>query len=290
MIIDGHMHIGREDLLDSQITAFLKSRGAWEEVKSKISPEGVIGALDEAGIDRGVIFPLTFAPTDGSWQALNDLTASYVQRYPERLVGFSIIDPRHVPDTLRELERAFDQLGLMGVKLHPSMQEFYPNDASLDPIFAFIEARGLPVIVHTGASAAGHPDIYSRPMLLDEVACKHPDLKLILAHAGRPFYAEAALLIRKYPNVYADICANVGRKNREALLAYVLLSLNVYAGAGDRLIFGSDFPVFSPAQFLQQFRLAAADAWAERWGLDSLSMAEHSCILGGNMSKLLNLQ
>lgn len=290
MIIDGHMHIGREDLLDGQITAFLKSRGTWDEIKARISPEGVVAALDEAGIDRGVIFPLTFEPTNGSWQALNDLTASYVHQYPRRLIGFAIIQPRQVDETLQELERAFDQLQLAGVKLHPSMQEFYPNNPTLDPIFEYIEARGLPVLVHTGASAPGHPDVYSRPMLLDEVACRHPDLKLILAHAGRPFYSEAALLIRKYPNVYADICANVGRKNGEALLAYVLLSLNVYAGAAERLIFGSDFPIFSPALFLDQFRSAAAERWAQGWGLDPLSDADQARILSGNLSRLLNLE
>ncbi len=289
MIIDGHMHIGREDLLDGQITAFLKTRGSWEEIKARISPEGVVEALDEAGIDRGVIFPLTFHPAHGAWQALNELTATYVQRYPRRLIGFAIINPRQIEESLRELERAFDQMGLVGIKLHPSMQEFYPNDASMDAIFRFAAARGVPVLVHTGASAPGHPDIFSRPMLLDEVACRHPTLELILAHAGRPFYSEAALLLRKYPNVYADVCANVGRRNREALLAYVLLTINVYAGAGDRLIFGSDFPVFSPAKFLQQFRLATAEGWAQRWGLDALSPAEQSCILSGNLSKLLNL-
>ena len=266
MIIDGHMHIGREDLLDGQITAFLRSRGMWDGVKSRISPEGVIEALDEAGIDRGVIFPLTFQPTHGQWQDLNELTASYVQKYPNRLTGFAIVNPRQIEESVRELRRSFDQLGLVGIKLHPSMQEFYPNDVDFDAIFAYAEERRIPVLIHTGASAPGHPDMFSRPMLLDEVACRHPELKLILAHAGRPFYSEAALLLRKYPNVYADVCANVGRRNGEALLAYVILTLNVYAGATDRLIFGSDYPIFSPAAFLKQFRLATAEIMGSAMG------------------------
>jgi uncharacterized protein len=289
MIIDGHMHIGRADLLDENIVAFLKTKGNWEDINYRISPEGLIETLDQAGIDKGVIFPLSFLPPHKPWQDLNDLTALYVQRYPEKLIGYAIINPRDVQASLKELERSFDHLGLVGIKIHPSIQEFYPNDPAILPIFDYAQTRRVPVLVHTGASAASHPDIYSRPMLLDEIACRFTKLIIILAHVGRPFYSEAALLIRKYSNVYGDICANVGRRNNEALLAYVLLSLQVYASASDRLIFGSDHPIFSPGKFLQQFHEATNEKWAERWGLDPLSSIEKEQILGSNLHKILNL-
>jgi len=288
MIIDAHMHVGRENLISEDMVSFLKGKGLWKEMHHRLSPEGVIEALDEAGIERGIIFPLTFSPPHGSWQALNDMTAAYVRTYPDRLIGFAVVNPREVAQSVAELERAVDELGLRGIKLHPSMQEFYPNDEAFFPVYEFAQARGIPVLCHTGASAPSHPDKYSHPLLLDEVAVKFPELRLILAHAGRPMYAEAALLLRKHPHVYADLCANVGRRDGEALLAYVLLALKVYAGATSRLLFGSDYPIFWPADFLAQVRAAVHGDWARRLGLQAISDDELEMILGGNISSILS--
>ncbi len=86
MIIDSHMHIGSEDLLTQDMVDFLKKKNIWEDIREKISPEGVIETLDRCGIDQGVIFPLTFMPPDGKWQKLNEMTKRYVQKHPDRLV------------------------------------------------------------------------------------------------------------------------------------------------------------------------------------------------------------
>ncbi|MDY6875576.1 MAG: amidohydrolase family protein [Chloroflexota bacterium] len=288
MIVDAHMHVGHESLISEDMLGFVKSKGLWREMHHRLSPEGVVEALDEAEIDQGVIFPLTFSPPDRPWQVLNDMTATYIQAYPDRLIGFAVVNPREVAQSLAELERAVDELGLRGIKLHPSMQEFYPNDESFFPVYEFAQARGIPVLCHTGASAASHPDKYSHPLLLDEVAVRFPELYLILAHAGRPMYAEAALLLRKHSHVYADLCANVGRRDGEALLAFVLLALKVYAGATDRLLFGSDYPVFWPADFLGQIRAAVGGGLAQRLGLQTISEGELVMILGDNVLSILN--
>jgi hypothetical protein len=247
MFIDTHMHIGREDLLSTDIVDFMKKKGAWGELKNHISPEGVIEALDKGSIAKGVIFPLTFLPPDGNWQEMNNLTASYVQKYPDRLIGYGILNPRDVPGSLKELERCFDVLGFAGIKVHPSMQEFYPNRAEFFPIYEYCQHKKMPMLFHTGASLASHSDKFSHPVLLDDVAARFPDLTMIIAHAGRPYYQDAALLLRKHPNVYADICANLGRTGGTYLLEQVLVWLKVYADGIKRLLFASDFPVFDPA-------------------------------------------
>lgn len=289
MIVDAHMHVGRGDLISEDMIGFVKSKGLWKEMNHRLSPAGVVEALDKAGIDRGIIFPLTFSPHGKPWQTLNDMTADYVQTYPDRLTGFAVLNPQEVAHSVAELERAVDELGLRGIKLHPSMQEFYPNDEGFFPVYEFAQARRIPVLCHTGASAASHPDKYSHPLLLDEVAVRFPELRLIMAHAGRPMYAEAALLLRKHPHVYADLCANVGRRDGEALLAFVLLALKVYAGATDRLIFGSDYPVFWPADFLNQVRAAVQGGLAQKLGLQPISEAELDAILGGNILSILSI-
>lgn len=249
--IDTHMHIGRENLLSADIVSFMKMKGSWEKVQSELSPQGVIAALDKGAIDKGVIFPLTFFPPSGHWQEMNDLTASYVQQYPQRLIGYGIINPRDIPSSLKELERCFDVLGFRGIKLHPSMQEFFPNQEEFFPIYEYCQYKNVPILFHTGASLASHSDKFSHPILLDDIAVHFPSLIMIIAHAGRPYYQDAALLLRKHSNVYADICANLGRIGGTYLLEQVLLWLKIYADGIKRLMFASDFPIFNPASATQ---------------------------------------
>lgn len=289
MIIDSHMHIGRADLLAEDVVQFLKGKGLWEAMSQKMTPEGVIEALDEGGIDKGVIFPLTFNPPDGMWQKMNDLTASYVEVYPKRLIGYSIINPLDIEGSLKELERAFDTLGFKGLKFHPSMQEFYCNDPALDPIFAYCEAREKPILFHTGASLPSHPDKYSQPMLLDEVAVRFPDLRIILAHSGRPFYQEAALLLRKHSHVYVDMCANRGRTGGTALLEMALTFIKIYADGLKKTLFASDFPVFSPAETMRDLiGIQKSPRFAELY-LPGITQEELRDIAGKNAQELLKI-
>lgn len=249
-IIDTHMHIGKESLLSADIVSFMKSKNIWKNIKEKISPEGIIRTLDEGKISQGVIFPLTFMPPDGQWQKLNDLTAMYIQQYPGRLIGYGIINPQDVSGSLKELDRCFDELGFRGVKLHPSMQEFYPNQERLFPLYEYCQQKQVPILFHTGASLASHSDKFSHPILLDDIAVRFPELSMIIAHVGRPYYQDAALLLRKHTNVYADICANSGRTGGTYLLEQVLTWIKVYADGIKKLLFASDFPVFDPTNTL----------------------------------------
>lgn len=289
MIIDSHMHIGYEDKLSTDSVGFMKSKGIWEEMRAKLSPQGLIETLDQAGIDLGVIFPLTFMPPDGDWQALNEMTAEYVQAYPDRLLGYAVINPQNVEASLKELERCADDLGMRGIKLHPSMQTFYPNEEGFAPVFEFAQDRGWPVLCHTGASTSTHLDKYSHPLLLDEVAVRFPELKLIMAHTGRPWYQDAGLLLRKHVNVHCDLCANVGRTGDTALLEGVLTFTKVYADGLKRMLFASDFPIFHPADSLADLRKAAENSLAQRLGMPGLSKKEMEGILWKNAATLLNL-
>lgn len=289
MIIDTHMHIGSPDLLSEDVVAFLKKKELWEEMNRKMTPEGVIQALDEGKIDRGVIFPLTFMPPDGQWEKMNDLTASYVEKHPERLIGFSIINPVDVPGSLQELERAFEELDFKGVKFHPSMQECYANEIALNPVFEYCQEMGKPVLFHTGASLPSHPDKYSQPLLLDEVAVRFPELKIIIAHGGRPFYQEAAMLMRKHEHVYVDLCANRGRTGGTALLEMALSFIKIYADGLKKTFFASDYPVFSPFETLLDVRTAMREPRFAGLNFPVITPEELEGILGENARALLDL-
>jgi hypothetical protein len=109
-----------------------------------------------------------------------------------------------------EIRRVLD-LGIGLIKIHPPHQLFSPNAYrgelwQLAEIYRECEARNVPVMVHTGTSVfrarATSSPIRCRSMTSRSTS----NLKIILAHAGRPLYGETAFfLVRRHPNVYADI-------------------------------------------------------------------------------------
>lgn len=288
MIIDSHMHIGQEELLTSDMVEFLKQKNIWDDIRQKISPEGVITNLDRCGVDRGVIFPLTFMPPNGAWQKLNDMTASYLQKYPERLIGYAIINPDNIQDSLGELNRCRVELGFKGLKIHPSLQECFCNSEALFPIYQYCQDYNLPILFHTGASLPSHSDKFSHPILLDDVAVKFPALKIIVAHMGRPYYQDTALLLRKHKNVYADICANEGRVGGTLLLENALTWIKIYADGVKRLLFSSDYPVFDPLIGLNALNTIRLERTLPNSDIPIITDSEYEAITSLNLLKIIN--
>jgi predicted TIM-barrel fold metal-dependent hydrolase len=283
------MHIGRRELLSGDTLDFLKAKGIWDTVSYKLTPEGVIESLDCCGIDHGVIFPLTFMPPDGKWEKLNEMTASYVQQYPDRLVGLAIINPKDIDGSIKELDRSFNNFGLSGVKFHPTMQMTYINDINLDPIYRFCQDSNKPMIIHTGASLPSYSDKYSMPLLIDDVAAKFPNLEIIMAHGGRPLYQDAAMILRKHKNVYFDICANIGRKGANALLELALFFMKIYADGLKKGLFGSDFPIYSPEDTLNHLRPIQENPNFMVGELFEITNQEMELILGLNAISLFKI-
>src|SRR5689334_19635493 len=82
------------------------------------------------------------------------------------------------------------------------------------------------------------------PLPLDEIAIRFPALKIVLAHLGHPWEADCVVTVRKHPHLYTDISALHGRPWR----FYQAMITAVEYGIGDRILFGSDFPFFTPEQ------------------------------------------
>lgn len=107
---------------------------------------------------------------------------------------------------LEEIESHLQRKRCVGVKLYPGYYELYPNDKSLYPIYKMTEEYGKVLSVHTGmvAGNGGHLK-YCRPIHLDDIATDFPGLKIVMCHFGNPFLQEAAAVLEKNPNMYADL-------------------------------------------------------------------------------------
>ena len=81
----------------------------------------------------------------------NEEISRIVALDPARFIGFATVDPNR-PDALDILRHAFGTLKLRGLKLHPSKQQFYPNDPKLFPIYELCLSYNVPITFHCGMS------------------------------------------------------------------------------------------------------------------------------------------
>lgn len=177
------------------------------------------------------------ARLSGLW--IDDKTvANYVAKDPARLIGFMAIDPTQ-DGWECEMRVGHEELGLRGIKLLPMYAGFSPDDPKLEPLWQYAEQKCLPVLLHMGTTfIAQAPLAFTLPRLIEPVAVKHPDVKIILAHLGHPYEGECTATIRKHENVFADVSA---LHYRPWQLYNSLMLVQEY-GVWHKVLFGTDFP------------------------------------------------
>lgn len=260
MVIDFHAHIFPEKI----------AQKATESIEHFYDiPMAAIGSLeallaegDQAGVDKFVIHSV--ATTPAQVEHINSFIAECVQRYPERLIGFATMHPAY-PQIEAELARA-EKNGLKGVKIHPDFQKFCIDDKEAYTLYACIEGR-LPLLVHTGDYR--YP--YSQPERMARVMDEFPQLDVIGAHfGGWSVWEDATRLLagrRIWVDCSSSLYAMTPEKAAELIAAY----------GSDRVLFGSDFPMWTPTEELERFNQIA------------LTEEERERILWKNAANLLHL-
>jgi predicted TIM-barrel fold metal-dependent hydrolase len=210
------------------------------------TPEALLEATRDC--DKVVVFGIR-APFTG-FDVPQEVIADFVRRHPDRFIGWGSVDPND-PDCVDQLVYCVDDLGLRGLKVAPIYQGFDPQDPKHLPLFRKAEQLGIPVIWHQGTSFVRNgPLKYSNPILLEDIAIACPDLTMIIAHMGHPWEAECVALIRKHPNLYADVSALHYRPWRH----YQAFITALEYGVEHKLLFGSDFPSATPSQVINGLR------------------------------------
>ena len=201
-IIDAHNHIGDR-------------RG-----RKGQKAEEIIAQMDQSGIDKAVVFSYVQYPN-------NDYIANSVSKYPDRLIGFAVLD-HSLPHPEMELKRAVTKLGLKGLKLDTPTRGFSIDDFSITgPTFEVANKYHLPVICYCGDNNYVHPYKFA------EAAKKYPNVKFIMAHAGILFMTSHAIEVcSENDNCYIEIsninaCVINDAKNKGVL---------------DKVLFGTDTP------------------------------------------------
>lgn len=215
----------------------------------------IFNQMNCAGIDRLALLPLDLTSSDGRTVVSNEEIRQIVDLAPERFTGFASVDPGR-PDACAVLERAFGQLGLAGLKLHPSKQRFMPDDPAVFPLYEICLKYNKPVLFHAGISLEPDtPTKYSHPLLFEAVALRYPKLRMCLAHFGWPWVRETAALLLKYPNLYTDtglLYFDSAREFYQHVFQHELGEHWIDRSLRHQVMFGSNNPRF------EQMRMAEA--------------------------------
>ena len=192
------------------------------------------------GIDRFLVQSVATKPEQV--RHINEFIAAEVAQFPDRLYGFGALHPQS--ETLTGDIAHLRELGLHGVKLHPDIQRFRLDSKEC---FALCEqCEGvLPLLLHTGDRRYS----FSNPEQLLPLLRRFPKLTVIAAHfGGYSVWDEAtAQLAGRFENLWVDCSSSFFAMDdahaKELICAY----------GAERVLFGTDYPMWNPAQELERF-------------------------------------
>jgi uncharacterized protein len=224
-----------------------------------------------------VMFTVDSEAGTGITRISNEEIAEAALANSDIMLAFASIDPHKGKAGALEARRLIRDYGVKGFKFHPPIQNFHPGDRMAWPLYEVIAEHRLPAIFHTGHSGmgSGMPGgggirlKYGQPILVDDVAVDFPEMKIILAHPSWPWTDEALSMALHKPNVFIDLSGWSPKYFPPQIARYANTQL------GDKMLFGSDFPLIPPDKWLAAFKEAG------------FKEAVHQPILKENAARLL---
>jgi len=254
MIIDVHVHpFCREATVTPSLEEAVKRMFGRHEPKTREMIQGaitlvftqrtvvdILHEMDDAGVGKACIVAMDLTTQYGVELVTNEDVARLASSHPDRFIPFASVDPSMGRAAVDKLVHAVEHLGCRGLKLVPPVQHFDFSDPKHHPLWEAALDLKIPVWTHT-AHQRSHPDSDARlghPMLVEPVALRYPDLKIILGHCGFPWPWETWSLVVRHANVYVDISAYSNLYNHLPWDAYVKYQ------AEHKILFATDHPLF----------------------------------------------
>ena len=251
--IDFHVHLPTPDWLDGSMAGYVEAAEAY--FRSTVQRQ-TLGELADKYRDldtTAVLLAWDAETATGRPRVPNETVAAACERYPDAFTGIGSVDPHKGEAAVAEVAR-IAALGLRGVKFHPSLQAFAPDDPRYDQVFAACEEHSLLALFHTGTSGIGARQPggqgiridYSHPLKLDAVAAAHPRLTVVAAHFGWPWHMDLIAMALHKTNVYIDISGWSPKRIPHEVVRELTGRLS------GQFVWGSDFPFIAPERCLAE--------------------------------------
>ncbi|MGB6574332.1 MAG: amidohydrolase family protein [Trebonia sp.] len=272
--IDFHVHLPTPDWLDGSMDGYVEAAESYFRSTVERQSLGELADKYRALDVLAVLLAWDAETATGRPRVPNETIAAACLEYPDAFTGLGSVDP-HKPSAVDEVAR-IAELGLRGVKFHPSLQAFAPDDPKYWPVFAACERHGLLALFHTGTSGIGARQPggqgiridYAHPLKLDAVAAAHPELTVVAAHFGWPWQMDLIAVALHKTNVYIDISGWSPKRIPPEVVRELKGRLS------GQFLWGSDFPFIAPERCLAE--------------LDELGLASPA-LLRDNAARVLGL-
>jgi uncharacterized protein len=246
MIIDCHVHLNN---YHEQTAVGL------DESLDKLQ-----AAMEESGVTHSIVLTSYLVNP-------NRPSTAEVVRAVDRVKNLSVVAGisflTYKQRDLRELADFLENRLVVGLKLYPGYEPFYPHDKRLQVVYDLAEEFDVPVMIHSGDTYSPKGKLkYSHPLEIDEVAVDHPNVKFVICHLGNPWLTDCMEVVYKNKNVYTDFSGLVLGEFTEAFEDFMERQIEeaiLYAGEPNYLLYGSDWPICSMksyVEFVKQLKMS----------------------------------
>lgn len=162
-------------------------------------PETIIRLMDEAGVDKSIIMTYGDAPDR---EGAIEYIAQAVQKYPDRLIGYARMNPRRGEEAHRLFQKAMEEYGFKGLKLHPVGNLCHPGGRETVDMIRLAARYNAPTLFHCG------DEELTLPLQIAQAAEACPEASIILGHCGGYFHTQDAIRVaERYPNIVLETSA-----------------------------------------------------------------------------------
>lgn len=235
-IIDIHTHFMPKSVMD-KVWNYFDSAGpmlgrSWP-INYRMDEANRVEALRAFGARRFTSLVYPHKPDMAAW--LNQWARQFARDTPDCLSTATFYPEPGAADYVRS---AIDD-GARIFKAHIQVGDYDPTDPLLDDVWGLVEDADIPVVIHCGSGP--QPGRFTGPDPVRRLLRRHPRLALIIAHMGMPEYDD-----------FLDICLESQAVHLDTTMAFTAFVDELMPfpdaddarlrAAGDRILFGSDFP------------------------------------------------
>ena len=230
-VVDVHTHIYPEKIASKAVEAVSDFYVLGMEGNGSVNH--YLQSIEGSPITHAVVHSV--AVKQSNVEHINNFIAEACEANPN-LIGFAAMHQDY-ENPEAELARV-RAMGLKGIKLHPDFQKVNLDDERLMKIYEIAEREHIPLIIHTG----DYRYDYSHPRRMKEVLHAFPNLIVDSAHFGGWSIPDIALEYLEDEHCFMDCSSSsiiLGKRRMRELI-------EIYGA--DRILFGSDFPMWSPTK------------------------------------------
>jgi len=173
-------------------------------------------------------------------------TLKAIQKYPGRIFGYAVYDPVFPKKSFDSVKKHLAMEGFIGVKIYPTVHRHPIDDKGYDRLWEYASENKVLILTHTWDPMPQNTypydpkSVYAQPKLVDSVARRYPQLKIIMAHSGGHYngYLQAIEVARKHENVYVDICGDT--------IYFGVIEWFVKEIGAHKILYGSDLNWLDP--------------------------------------------